>query len=99
MVRDTVGAEATAVVLDDVVVGAAVCADASAAAAKRAMARNTFFTRFLDLGEIERFLIFSMVRDIMTNAKDKKDYEPIALWSHGRFGYGLASDSNRLDNW
>jgi len=60
MVRDTVGAEAVAVVVD---VGAAVCADANAAAAKRAMARDTFFTRVLDLGEIESFLIFYMVRD------------------------------------
>lgn len=76
MVRDTVGVEADVVVVE---VGAAVCADASAAAANRATARHRFFTRVLDLGEIETFLIFSMVRDTAEIAKDKKDYEAIAL--------------------
>jgi hypothetical protein len=77
MVRDTVGAEAVAVVVD---AGVEVCADASAAAKTR-MARDRFFTRVLDLGEIESFLIFSMVRDIAQNAKDRKDYAAMALWS------------------
>ena len=52
MVRDTVGAET--VVLD---AGAEVCADANTAAKTR-MAKDRFFTRVLDLGEIESFLIF-----------------------------------------
>jgi len=70
MVRDTVGAEAVAVVVD---AGAAVCADATAAAAKRIKAREKLFTSVLDLGEIESLLIFYMVRDTAQNAKDWKD--------------------------
>ena len=68
VVRVTVGAAAgviaplevvaTVVVTVCVVVyddgaGAWVCADASAAAAEKTMARNAFFTIVLDLGEIE----------------------------------------------
>src|SRR5271169_897460 len=78
MVRDTVSAEAVAVVVD---AGAAVCADASAAAANRTRAKEKLFTRVLYLGEIERFLIFYMVRDTAQNAKNRKDYEAIALSS------------------
>jgi hypothetical protein len=58
--------------------GAEVCADASAAAKTR-MAKDRFFTRVLDLGEIESFLIFYMVRDTAQNSKDRKDYAAIAL--------------------
>ena len=71
MVRETAGTGAGAgvlVVVATVVVtvcvvvtvdGAVVwaCADAGFAAAKKRMARNSFFTSGLDLGEIERFLI------------------------------------------
>jgi hypothetical protein len=49
--------DATVVVVTVCVVeygdGAWVCADASAAAAEKAIARHSFFTVFLDLGEIE----------------------------------------------
>jgi hypothetical protein len=65
MVRITVGAGAAlstplevAVVVVTVCVveyvdGAWVCADTSAAAAEKTTARHSFFTVFLDLGEIE----------------------------------------------
>ena len=67
MVRITVGAGAalstpldvvaTVVVVTVCVVeyvdGAWVCADTSAAAAEKTIARHNFFTVFLDLGEIE----------------------------------------------
>ena len=39
--------------VDVVVVVVTVCADANAAAAEKTMARNIFFTVFLDLGKIE----------------------------------------------
>jgi hypothetical protein len=62
MVRITVGAGAAlgaplevvaTVVVVEYVDGAWVCADASAAAAEKTTARHSFFTVFLDLGEIE----------------------------------------------
>ena len=63
VVRVTVGADMVVEVVATVVVvtvcvveyvdGAWVCADASAAAAEKTMARHIFFTVFLDLGEIE----------------------------------------------
>src|SRR5271165_444978 len=68
MVRDTVGADTVAVVVD---AGLAVCADASAAAKTR-MNRDRGFTLVLDLGEIESFLIFSIVWDTAQNAKNRK---------------------------
>jgi hypothetical protein len=71
MVRETVGtgAGAGALVVATVVVVTVcvvyddgevvwVCADTSAAAARNNEARDKFFTRVLDLGEIERFLMF-----------------------------------------
>ncbi len=51
-----------------------VCADTSAAAAKKKTARDKFFTLVLDLGEIERFLILYMVRDGGLKAKDRKGW-------------------------
>jgi len=60
------------VVVTDDGAGAAVCADKTAAVANRVKARNSFFTIVLDLGEIEIFLIFYMVRDWCRNAKDRK---------------------------
>jgi hypothetical protein len=47
------------------------CAHVSDATA-RIKARDRFFTMFSNLGEIERFLIFSMVRDIAANEKNGK---------------------------
>jgi hypothetical protein len=66
VVRDTVGALADGGRLVDDAAPAAgaplgVCADAKAAA--KMMAKDSFFTGGLDLGEIERFLIFYIVRD------------------------------------
>jgi len=40
-----------------------VCADAKTVAAKMTMARDTFFTRVLNLGEIKTFPILYMLRD------------------------------------
>ena len=88
MVRETVGTGAgtgalvvaTVVVVTVCVVvydGDAVwvCADTNAAAARKMKARDRFFTRVLDLGEIERFLVFlSMVADKCLNAKDRKGW-------------------------
>jgi hypothetical protein len=63
MVRETVAVGATAVaeavgaVVAVAGVAFCVCAQTNAAATKKTTARDTFFTRVLDLGEIERFLI------------------------------------------
>src|SRR6478736_2877975 len=85
MVRETVGTGDGAGVLAEVVAtvvvvtvcvvyvdGEVVCADTSAAAAKKKTARDKFFTLVLDLGEIERFLILYMVREGGLKAKDRK---------------------------
>jgi len=70
MVRETVAlAGAMAAVVDEVV---CVCPDMSAAAPKKAKTRFNFFTVSLDLGEIEKFLIFYMVREKCLNSKDRK---------------------------
>jgi hypothetical protein len=60
-----------------------VCADTSAAAAKKKTARDKFFTLVLDLGEIERFLILYMVRDEGLKAKDRKGWVFGNCWLPG----------------
>ena len=62
------------VVVED---GVDVCADSvcrqrSAAIKKVVKPKDSLFTVVLDLGEIQRFLILSMVRDWGRNAKDRK---------------------------
>jgi hypothetical protein len=78
MVRETVAVGATAVaeavgaVVAVAGVAGCVCAQANAAATKKTTARGTFFTRVLDLGEIERFLILLWCGIEGANEKDKK---------------------------
>ena len=50
------------------------CAQVSAAVAN-SKARVRFFTVFSNLGEIEEFLIFYMVRDVCRNEKDGKGWD------------------------
>ena len=50
------------------------CAHANAAV-NRVMARDSFFTRVLNLGEIERFLIFYMVLDSEGNENGREGWD------------------------
>jgi hypothetical protein len=67
VVRETVVIAAA-----EVVDGAAVGVWADASAAMQRKTRDRFLMSSLDLGEIERFLIFNMVRDARWNEKAEK---------------------------
>jgi hypothetical protein len=70
MVRETVADGLVA--WDPELVAGWFCATHKAAANKIA-AREIAFTRFSNLGEIERFLTVFMVEHVAENAKDRKD--------------------------